>query len=85
MLGISKSKLETAVLSGNMLHKQDASDEQFTLTLKITCGVTNDVTCNLTVGHPVLFLVNNYVIIRHRKAEHILCNTLKEYIKCLSF
>ena len=68
-----------------MLHKQDGYEEQFTLMSKITCGMTNDVTCNLKVGQPVLFQVNNYVITGHRKAERILYSTLKEYIKCLSF
>jgi hypothetical protein len=68
-----------------MLHKQDASDEQSILTSEITCEVTNDVTCNLKIGHPVLFQVNNCVITGHRKAELILYNTLKEFIKCFSF
>jgi len=85
MLGTSKSKLETEHLCGNMLHKQDASDERCTPTSKRTCGVTNDVTCSIKVGHPILFQVNNYVITGRHKAEHILYNTLKEYIKRLSF
>ena len=68
-----------------MLHKQDASDEQCALTSKRTRGVTNDVTFGIKVGQPLLFQVNNYVITGHLNAQHVLYNTVKEYIKCLSF